>query len=276
MPFAKVSGGELYYEESGSGAPVILSAGGLQGNLDSYSDVVGALAGSYRVITYDRRFGRHSNCPLVVQTWDMVYQDVFDLMDSLSIDQAFLGGGSFGAAISFGCAFRDPERVKAIFPSNIGGRDHLRRLFGGQVVSKPGHGHGTGSQGSHRRFELNNRFSPFSPELAQHDADYRGALEAMRPEEFAQIMRNTIYALFDGPYVSLGMTEEALKGIRTPTMIMPGYNDIHPRTLAERVHRLAPTANGEKRRHTVTLPSNMPSEFWSSYLSFRSQFQVST
>ncbi len=96
MPTASVSGAELYYEELGSGFPVILSAGGLQGKSDSYSEVAGTLAESYRVIVYDRRFGGKSNSPLVVQTWDQVCQDVFELMDALSIDQAFLGGGSSG------------------------------------------------------------------------------------------------------------------------------------------------------------------------------------
>ena len=38
--------------------------------------------------------------------------------------------------------------------------------------------------------------------------------EAMSPEEYAQVMRDTIYALFDGPYLTLGATVEMLKGIR--------------------------------------------------------------
>ena len=69
----------------------------------------------------DRRFGGQSNSPLVVQTWDMACQDVIDLMDALGIEQASLGGGSFGAAIAFGCAVRYPERVRAIVPSNLAG-----------------------------------------------------------------------------------------------------------------------------------------------------------
>jgi pimeloyl-ACP methyl ester carboxylesterase len=53
-------------------------------------------------------------------------------------------------------------------------------------------------------------------------------------------MRDTIYALLDGPYVSLGMTKEMLKGIQTLTLIMPGHNDVHPRGVAEQLHRLIP------------------------------------
>ena len=33
MPTAKVNSVEIYYEETGSGPPIILSAGGLQGTL---------------------------------------------------------------------------------------------------------------------------------------------------------------------------------------------------------------------------------------------------
>jgi pimeloyl-ACP methyl ester carboxylesterase len=83
MPTAQVHGAEVYYEEAGSGLPLILSAGGLQGALSSYQPVMASLAQTHRVIAYDRRFGGQSNSPLVVQTWDMVCQDVIDLMDAL-------------------------------------------------------------------------------------------------------------------------------------------------------------------------------------------------
>ena len=34
------------------------------------------------------------------------------------------------------------------------------------------------------------------------------------------------------------MTENALRGIQVPAMVMPGNNDVHPRHVAEMVHRL--------------------------------------
>ena len=102
MPTAKVNSVEIYYEETGSGPPIILSAGGLQGTLAGYGPVIGELSREHQVISYDRRFGGQSNSPLVVQTWDMVCQDVMDLMDALCIERAYLGGGSFGSAIGVG------------------------------------------------------------------------------------------------------------------------------------------------------------------------------
>jgi hypothetical protein len=80
----------------------------VQGALESYQPVLEGLSRAHRVIAYDRRFGGQSKSPIVVQTWDQVCQDVVGLMDVLGIDQAFLGGGSFGAAISLGCAARYP------------------------------------------------------------------------------------------------------------------------------------------------------------------------
>jgi 3-oxoadipate enol-lactonase len=83
MPTAQVHGAEMYYEEAGSGPPLLLSPGGLQGVLSSYQSVRAELSQAHRVIAYDHRFGGPSNSPLVVQTWDLVCQEVIDLRDAL-------------------------------------------------------------------------------------------------------------------------------------------------------------------------------------------------
>ena len=251
MAYAKVNGAEIHYEESGSGPPVILSAGGLQGVLGSYQPVLEELSQEHRVITYDRRFGGQSKSPLVVQTWDLVCQDVIGLMDALGVEQAYLGGGSFGAAISLGCAVRYPQRVRAIFPSNIAGGVICDSYLAMKLFRSADIAMNQGIKAAVDAFDPDDRFAPFVPERAQHDLEFRKALEAMEPEDFAQVMRDTIHALFDGPFPTLGMTEEMLRGIRTPTMIMPGGNDIHPRRVAELVHRLVPNARwAEVRPHS--------------------------
>jgi len=251
MSTAKVNGAEIYYEEAGSGPPIILSAGGLQGVAASYQPVIGALSQEHRVITYDRRFGGRSNSPMVVQTWDMVCEDVFGLMDVLGIEQAYLGGGSFGAAISFGCAARRPERVRAIFPSNIAGGVICNAFLAAKLFKSMDMAVNDGISSVVDAFDADDRFSPFSPGIAQIDAQYRKTLEEMETDDFAQVMRDTIYAFFDGPFPTLGMTEKALKGIHTPSMVMPGNNDIHPRPVAELVHRLVPNCQwAEVRPHS--------------------------
>ena len=48
MATAKVNGAETYYEETGSGPPIILSPGGLQGVSGSYQGVIEALSQEHR------------------------------------------------------------------------------------------------------------------------------------------------------------------------------------------------------------------------------------
>ena len=242
MPRSQVNGAEIYYEEAGSGPPMILSAGGLQGVLESYQPVLASLSRAHRVIAYDRRFGGQSKSPMVVQTWDQVCQDVVGLMDALGIDQAYLGGGSFGAAISMGCAARYPDRVRAIFPSNLAGGVICDAYLATKLHRSLDMALNQGMQAVVAAFDREDRFAPFVSERVQHDPGFRKELEDMLPEEYAQVMRDTIYALFDGPYPTLGATVEMLKGIRIPTLVMPGNNDIHPRRVAELVHRLIPNA----------------------------------
>jgi len=121
-------------------------------------------------------------------------------------------------------------------------------------------------------FDLDDRFAPFTPERAQYDPMYRKTLEEMPPEDFAQVMRDTIYALFDGPYLTLGMSEKRLKGLRTPTLMMPGNNDIHPRSVAEQVHRLIPNARwAEVRPH-----AEEPEHYVDRVLQFLAEVEANT
>ena len=270
MATAKVNGAELYYEEAGSGPPIILSPGGLQGVASSYGPVVEALSQEHRVIVYDRRFGGQSRSPLVVQTWDMVCDDVFGLMDALGIEQSYLGGGSFGAAISFGCASRRPERVRAIFPSNIAGGVICDGYLTSKLFKSMEVAAADGISAVVDAFDADDRFAPFSPEIAQTDAGYRADLEAMDTEEFIQVMRDTIYAFFGVPFPTLGSTEKMLKGINTPTIIMPGENDVHPRAVAEMAHRLVPNSQwGEVRPH-----SEEPEKYANRVLRFLSEVEA--
>ena len=135
---------------------------------------------------------------------------------------------------------RRPERVRAIFPSNIAGGVICDAYLAAKLFKSLDMAEKVGIGPIVDAFDPDDRFSPFSPELAQTDAEYRRNLESMRIEDFTQVMRDTIYALFGGPYKTLGMTEKALKSVSVPAMVMPGNNDIHPRELAQAVHKLVP------------------------------------
>jgi len=234
MPRVKANGAEINYEESGSGTPVFLSAGGLAGNLEGYRPLASGLARRYRVIIYDRRFGGQSRSPLVVQTWDQVCQDLIGLMDALRISKAVSGGGSFGAAISLASAVRYPDRLTAIFPSALAGGPVTEYYLTKQLYES--------AQLALQQGMKAVVSPPSGPYAAQIEANpaFCESLLHMTPEEYARIMKETIYALFGHGFLTMGVSAHELKGIRMPTLIMPGTDDIHPRHVAEEAHRLVP------------------------------------
>ena len=195
MPAAKVYGAEIYYEEAGSGPPIILSPGGLNFSLEPYRAVLEGLSQKHRAIGYDRRFGGRSKSPIVVQTWDLCSNDVIGLMDSLGIEQAYLGGGSFGPGISMSCAARHPHRVRGLILSNMVGGIIPSSYLAGRLFRSGAMAVDQGMKAViEAAFDPADRCAPFLPDRAKSDPEFRKELEAMDPQEFYQIMNDTIRA----------------------------------------------------------------------------------
>jgi 3-oxoadipate enol-lactonase len=239
MPLVSANGAELYYEEAGDGPALILTPGGLQHGHEVFDDVIHGLAIGHRVIAYDRRFAGRSRSPLVVQTWDMMADDIVGLMDGLGIDRADIGGGATGSAISLRCAARHPDRIRSVFGVNINGGSVCTSFLMMHLVQSMEIAERQGIAAVLAAFDPEDRYGPFVPPQALVDGPYRSRLLAMEPSDFAQVMRDTIAALFDGQFVSIGMTEQLLGSIHVPALIMHGPgDDMHPRAVAERVASL--------------------------------------
>lgn len=104
--------GTLYYEESGSGRPLILIHGfPLSGAIWSFQ--LSALSAKFRVIAPDLRgFGRSTPSDLPY-SMDLYADDTIMLMDHLGIDKAAVCGMSMGGYVLFNLLERYPERVDA-------------------------------------------------------------------------------------------------------------------------------------------------------------------
>src|SRR5215471_14205502 len=87
---------ELYYEDHGSGQPVVLIHGyPLNGASWERQERV-LLDGGYRVIRYDRRgFGRSSK-PTTGYDYDTFAADLNTLLERLDLNDIVLGGFSMG------------------------------------------------------------------------------------------------------------------------------------------------------------------------------------
>jgi pimeloyl-ACP methyl ester carboxylesterase len=114
MPFAEVNGQRIRFDDSaGDGPPVILSHGFLM-DREMFVHQAAALAGEFRVITWDERgFGETEFDGKPFTYWDSA-SDALGLLDHLGIEQAVLGGMSQGGFLSLRAALLAPERVRAL------------------------------------------------------------------------------------------------------------------------------------------------------------------
>ncbi|MEP7346932.1 MAG: alpha/beta fold hydrolase [Gemmatimonadaceae bacterium] len=117
--WAAVNGTRLYYEQSGSGADIVLIHGTA---LDQrmWAPQVSALEPGFRVPRYDvRGFGRSDS---TTSQHDPV-ADLIALMDHLAIRRAHIVGMSMGGAIAADFVLAHPDRVLSLvlIASNLGG-----------------------------------------------------------------------------------------------------------------------------------------------------------
>ncbi|MEA2588473.1 MAG: non-heme chloroperoxidase, partial [Actinomycetota bacterium] len=87
---------EIYYEDHGTGAPVVLIHGYPLSGASWEKQVPVLLEAGYRVITYDRRGFGSSSQPTIGYDYDTFAADLKALVDKLDLRGAVLAGFSMG------------------------------------------------------------------------------------------------------------------------------------------------------------------------------------
>lgn len=234
MAMAKVNGVRLFYELNGAGeVPLVL----VHGSWDSHNDwdlVVPRLAGSFRVLTYDRRGHSKSERPTGQGS---VHEDVADLaalIEHLGLAPAWVVGNSFGASISLRLAGERPE----LFRGLIGHEPPLFSLLAGDPALAPMLG------------EVNQRIGAVVERIAA--GDHAGAAEqfvetvalgpgtwTQMPREFQQTLIENAPTFLDeaNDPEQLGFEIEWIRGFSKPALLTLG--DKSPPTFAPVVAKLA-------------------------------------
>lgn len=114
MPRTRVNGVRLYYEDPGTGDP-ILCIHGTSGSAMTWAGASEALSKFGRVIVYDRRGSTRSERPDPYST-SVVEQaeDAAALLEALHASPAIVIGRSYGGAIALQLALRWPNLVRAL------------------------------------------------------------------------------------------------------------------------------------------------------------------
>lgn len=113
MPYARVNGINLYYQDSGEGHPVVLISG-LGSQLQSWATQVPIYSKHFRVIVFDNRGSGKSDKPEERYSTADMADDTAELMSELGIESAHIVGKSMGGMIGQWLAINHPHRVKKL------------------------------------------------------------------------------------------------------------------------------------------------------------------
>lgn len=130
MPGARVNGVEVYYEETGSGFPLVWSHE-FGGDHRSWEPQVRYFARRYRVITYNHRGYPPSSAPADAGAYDnlTLVEDLHQLLRHLGIARAHVGGLSMGGNVALNFGLRHPDMAASLIVAGCGSGTVDRERF---------------------------------------------------------------------------------------------------------------------------------------------------
>src|SRR5262245_33001285 len=206
----------IYYEEEGSGFPLLLiPGGGLNSTVAGLRrgnpfDAFGEFKGEYRCISCDLRnsITGQSTGPLDIdRPWDSHTDDQLGVLDHLGIDKFIVMGFCIGGPFIWNLLKRAPNRVvAAVLAQPSGSRPETRDPF----------------------YETN--IKGWGPELVKR-----------RPEITMDMVDKFLTKMYrNNPDFVFTVTRDFVKSCQTPVLILPDDIPAHPYAVAMEAAMLAP------------------------------------
>ena len=223
MPHVATDDGvKLYYEEVGSGPPIVF-VHEFAGDFRSYESQLRYFGQRYRCIAYNARGYPPSDVPLAPEKYSQnrARDDIRSVLDGLNIETAHIVGLSMGgfATLHFGFAYAERARSLVIAGCGYGAEPGKREQFAAEaqavadsferdpVTALKGYALGP------TRVQFQNKdprgFKEFADQLSQHSPE--GSVRTLRG---VQARRPSLYELVDKMQV-----------MTTPTLVMTGDED---------------------------------------------------
>jgi pimeloyl-ACP methyl ester carboxylesterase len=238
MPKVKVSDVELYYEETGSGFPVIFCHE-FAGDYRSWEQQVRHFARRYRVITYNYRGYAPSDVPPdpAAYSQEILISDMRELMKKLSIEQAHIVGIATGGNVALNFAIAHPDVTKSAIVAGAGAGTSSREKW-----LAAGHGMADSIAKIGAAAIVNSiESAPQRQALRTKDPrawdEFIGVIRDLSPVGAEMSMRNVL--LTRKPVTDL--TEE-IAALPMPVLVMVGDQDTPAFEASLFVHRHAPHA----------------------------------
>ena len=113
MPYATNQGVRIYWDEYGSGPPLLLIMG-LSFTHEMWFRILPSLAGRHRVIVFDNRGVGRSDVPRGPYRISQMARDAVAVLDAARVSSAQVVGASMGGMIAQELALRHPDRVTSL------------------------------------------------------------------------------------------------------------------------------------------------------------------
>ena len=260
MPIAPIRDIMTYYEEAGSGDPLILITG-LAGDLQAWALQVPTLSKYFRAITFDNRGAGRTSAPDKPYSITGMADDVAALMDTLGVQTAHLLGWDMGGYIAQEFAIKYPTRVhKLVLVATAASIDGYARAV-------------LGSWANARRSNLSReqwqRFvAPyvFSPGLLDDKERFErailgGASNAYGQQDHAFLRQVTACLAFEA--------SGRLGAVKAPTLVVGGKDDVlTPLRNQEKLAKLIPGATLKVLEGAHSGVVEFPNEYNASILEF--------
>lgn len=209
MPFFKQDGIDIHYKEHGNpnGFPVLLIApGGMKSTMDAWDrmpwDPRERLS-DYRVIAMDQRNAGRSSGPIPIDGWLEYTADQLALLEYLRVDQFHVVGMCIGGPYIAGLIFAARERVRSAVMMQPIGLDENRQAF----------------------FDMFN--------------GWMSGIRSLHPETSVADWNAFRDEMFGGEFL-FNASEELVKTIETPILLLHGADLYHPASISQRLDALLP------------------------------------
>ncbi len=224
MPISKIRGFNMNYEVVGDTGPyVALTTGGRRGYAEFIPFAHKLAAKGFRVVLHDRRNTGASDVVIEGQDGEeeIAADDLIALLGQLGALPAYIGGTSSGARMSMLVYLRHPDDVKGLLLMRITGGDfaagRLPEMYYRQFIRAAQEG-GMAAVCATEQYQERIKANP-------RNLDY---LMGMDPAHYIRVMSHWLDIFLQGPRKPvLGMTDEALRSILVPSLVVPGNDNTH-------------------------------------------------
>ena len=238
MKKVELNGVTLAYETYGTGPSIALTAYGWMEPGSKMRLLAEELASDYNVLIWDRRNSGGSGVAVTGEKpeWEVFADDLHSLLDHLGMLPAIIGGCSGGGIVSEVFAYKYPVSTRALLILNTPvDSPELFASFGKSRYLEPARLAEEGGMAG----VLDAGDNPWS-NLAKNSPEHMDALKSLDPMAFAAVLRSWATVPEKGLAHFGGLTEEQLKTIQAPTLVVTGIEENHPRETGDQLAAMLP------------------------------------